>query len=515
MSRPWTLLPLFASVALSAACSVDSVADSSPFGASPSPPASSGGAGASGQYDGGASGSGGTSAGGTSASAELLAAGSFDLTLSSVSVAIAAGPASKTSPTEGSRLRVDLPATPTQKGVSWQAVVTQRWGEPRVFAVREEPGAIVLEGSLPVSSTPNGAGIDDILQSFRLVRDTQGRLTGVVSVRGQENVFSGDQGFTGELTAQGLLALDTTPPEARALNLGDLASDKTPTVFPWDAVGVSFAEPVDQAGALEAVRLTDAAGYDVGANLVTVPAGAEGASLGVSKAFGIFPEWDKVPAQLHLEAAPTYADPTGLFGAPLSVSYDVVSLPAAKSTREGFDAKSASAFTLLGAATSLGLTANDPLCETSGCVDLGAFSVSLCGDTASIGLSAGVAGRLLVPATAKGVSLRLRVLVADTVTAPVLKGAIPLSVLLVRPGGSAVTKDIEAPKAGSEMGAGGSTAADLVTSWTTVTLPLPEGSGELGVLVRAGSQFADPSCEAQAPSLGLETRVLLDSIAVE
>jgi hypothetical protein len=513
MSRRWTLLPLLSWVSLSAACSVESVADSAPFG-NPSPPSYAGSAGAAGSY-GGSSGAGAGAGGSVATGADLLASGSFDLTLSSVAVAIAAGPASKASPTEGVRLRVDLPPAPGQKGAAWQAIVTERWGEPRVFAVREEPGAVVLEGSLPVAVSAASAGIDDILQSFRIVRDSQGRLTGVVSVRGQENVFSGDQGFTGELTAQGLLALDTTPPEARPLEAGQPDAANMPTVFPWDPVGVTFAEPVEQAGALAAVRLTDATGYDVGANLVTVPAGADGAARGVSKAFGIFPDWDKVPAQLQLSASPTYADPTGLMGAPLAVAYDVVSLPAAKAAREGFDGKNAGGFALLGAAASLGVASNDPLCETSGCIDLGAFAVSLCGNGAGPALSAGVAGRLLVPSTAKGVSFRLRVLVADTVAAPVLKGAIPLSVLLVRPGGSAVTKDIEAPKTGSDMGAGGSSGADLVTSWTTVTLPLPEGSGELGVLVRAGSQFADSSCEVQAPSLGLDTRVLLDSIAVE
>lgn len=497
------------------ACSVDSIPASSPFGADATTGAS-GSAGSSGGPGGSGTGAGAAGVGGSDAeTADLLASGSFDLVLSGVAVSIAAGPASKVSPTNGALLRVDLPAAPAQKGATWQAIVTERWGEPRVFAVREEAGAIVLEGSLPVASASSAGGIDDILQSFRLVRDTQGRLTGAVSVRGQENVYAGDQGFTGDLTAQGKLSLDATPPEARPLGASELGGETTPTMFPWDPIGVAFAEPVDQAGALDAVRLTDASGAEVSASFVTMPAGADGAARGVSKAFGIFPDWDKVPSSLTLAANPTYADPTGLVGAPLSVSYDVLALPPPTAAREGFDAKGTGAFRLLGAASSLGLTANDPLCETSGCVDLGSFAVSLCTDGLKPTLSAAVAGRLLVPATAKGVSLRMRVLVADTVAAPVLKGAIPLSVALVRPGGTTVTRDIEAPKASSDMGAGGNTATDLVTSWTTVTVPLPEGSGELGVFVRAGSQFADASCEVQAPSIGLDTRVLLDSIVVE
>lgn len=415
------------------------------------------------------------------------------------------GPSTATSAVEGLALRVDLPARPEKTGVAWRATVTERWGLPTTFTVTADGQGLLLEGSLPVIK--KDATVSDILQSFRFSLDRQGRLSGAVTARGQENVFSGEQGFTGDLTASGQLTTDTTPPEARVLTRSSLAPDDM--LFPWDPLGLEFAEPVDAAGALSALVLTDDKATPLAAVQSTVPAG-EDAKAGVSRALGSFASWDDLPSHVKLDAAGVYTDAVGQKGPPVSAGYKLLSLSAGKTAREGFDAKDGGTFALLGAALRLGGGGAEPLCETSACIDLGTFDNALCGVSAS-----GVAGRLTVPEGAKTVSFRLRVLLGETVAIPVLKGAIPLSAQLVRPGGVPVTKDIAAPTADNgTAGAGG--AAGIVTAWTTITLPLPDGKGEVGIALRAGSRYASGECDAQAPNpTPVLTRVLVDSIAVE
>lgn len=422
-----------------------------------------------------------------------------------MSVSIPTGPSTATSAVEGLALRVDLPARPEKTGAAWRATVTERWGLPATFNVSADGQGLLLEGSLPV--TKKDSTVSDILQSFRLSLDRQGRLSGAVLARGQENVFSGDQGFTGELTASGLLSPDTTPPEARVLTRSSLAPDDM--LFPWDPLGLEFAEPVDAAGALSALVLTDGAAKPLDAVQSTVPSG-EDAKLGVSRALGSFPSWDDLPSQVNLDAAGVYSDAVGQKGTPVSAAYKLLALSPAKNAREGFDAKDGGAFALLGAAVRLGGSTAEPLCETSACIDLGTFDNALCGVSPSA-----IAGRLTVPAGAKTVSFRLRVLLGETVAIPLLKGAIPISAQLVRPGGAPVTKDIAAPTADNGTGGAGG-AGSLLTAWTTITLALPEGKGEVGIALRAGSRHASNECDAQAPTpTPVLTRVLVDSIAVE
>ena len=431
--------------------------------------------------------------------------GSFDLRLSNVLVTMPTGPTGAASTVEGLALRIDLPARPEKTGAVWRATVTERWGLPATFIVKSDSQGLLLEGSLPV--TKKGSTVADILQSFRLSYDRKSQLSGSVVARGQENVFSGEQGFTGELTASGVLTPDTTPPEARTLTRTSLAPDDM--LFPWDPLGLEFAEPVDAAGALSALVLTDDDATPLNAVQSTIPAG-EDAKAGVSRALGSFPSWDNLPARVNLDAAGVYSDAVGQKGAAVSASYKLLSLSPAKTAREGFDAKDGGTFALLGAAARLGSVTAEPLCETSACIDLGTFDNALCGVSAS-----GVAGRLTVPAGAKTVAFRLRVLLGETISVPLLKGAIPLSAQLVRPGGTPVTKDIAAPTAeNGNAGAGGS--AGFVTAWTTISLPLPEGSGEVGIALRAGSRTASTDCDTQAPTpTPVLTRVLVDSIAVE
>ena len=446
---------------------------------------------------------------GGSRATPLSPSGSFDLRVSAVSVTLPTGPAAKAPPAQGLALRIDLPPAPSQKGSPWKAIVTERWGLPTTFTVREDGGALVLEGSLAVVRTSDS--VADILQSFRLLRDRQGRLNGAVSVRGQENVFAGEQGFTGELAATGALTVDTTAPEARVLPRVSLAP--VDAIFPWDLLGVEFAEPVGAVGALNALRLTDEGGAALVATGVTAPSG-EDAKSGISRAYASFPTWDGLPPRVMLTAGAGYADAVGNGGSVVTAAYDLVALTPPKLAREGFDLKDAS-FALFGAAVRVGLAVPDPLCETSGCVDLGSFENSLCGV-----LPSGVAGRLTVPGGAKTVSFRLRVLLGSGVpggTASTVKGASPVSVQLVRPGGEPVLKDIGAPTSQKDGGggAGGKSASELGTAWTTVSLPLPEGAGELGFALRAGSHFAGVACDPAQPSLTLPLRVLVDSIAVE
>ena len=135
------------------------------------PGGSAGRAGAGGAPSAGRGGSGGSAGSAVSMGVERI--GSFDLVLTMVGAGKPTGkmPAP---PSVGVGIRVDLSGA--------TALVTPRWGAPRVFQVTEKGASLLLTGDVAIRS----GDTTDVWQSFTFDLDATKKLTGQVSSSGQD-----------------------------------------------------------------------------------------------------------------------------------------------------------------------------------------------------------------------------------------------------------------------------------------------------------------------------------------
>jgi hypothetical protein len=149
-------------------------------------------------------------------------------------------------------------------------------------------------------------------------------------------------------------------------------------------------------------------------------------------------------------------------------------------------------------------------CEGKACLVVGPFEVAPCGVPAS-----GAALRL--PALPAGAKIKLRYRVFQSQPGGLMEGASGPAVLtaeVARPGKLASSTELSAPLV--DKGSGDS-LLPYVSSWATALVPVPEGSGEVGLALRAGGLGALKACGGSVANKNLPTvaRVLVGAVASE
>jgi hypothetical protein len=478
----------------------DSASTDSPTGAGAAGAASGGAGGAGG--GGGAAGQAGQ-AGAVGATA-LSISGYFDLRLGAVDASLPTGPGDVTSPTKKTPFRLDLPEKPA-KG-AWQAVLTPRWGKPATFAVSQGDDELLLEGSATVAhDSADGGAVSDAWQSFRLPLVGK-KLAGTVIAAGQEDVFSGDQGWSGKLSGKGTISADSTAPEARPTPLPGFGPDGSR--LPWESVAITLAEPLSSSQVLSLLSLSKKGDGPLSVSWATGGAAVE-AGGGVCMLTGQFQSWNSLPEGAVLRLADGYEDPAMNTGSGFEHGFGLLPVPAPQGPALLMDP---SALVTWGEAT---LAHGEDGCEGSACLAFGPFLNRTCGLDSS-----GVALRLSTT-SAKGknssLKIRLRVFQSGDSLAPdqppYQNNLAPLALQVARPGKEPQQVDLKALPA-SDLGPN---AGDLRfgSSWVTLSFDLPAGAGEVGVALRAGSLGAQSSCVAGAKTSAVKTRVLVSSVSVE
>lgn len=442
------------------------------------------------------------------ATASISKSSYFDVALSKVDVAIQMGPGANTPPSEGLSFRFDIPEKPSQG--KWLAVVTPRWGQAATFDIEEKADALVLSGMVTVSRPLPGGTINDVWQSFTIPLASTSTIAPVVSATGEEDIFVGDVGYTGKLSASGSLSKDATKPEARCGFVHGVAPDDL--LLPWDTVQVAFSEPVPLDDALTKLSLGDPA---TGEQLFSVaweaaPQPVDVKATGASMLLGYVQSWEAVGGAPAVQVAAGYRDPAGNSGeavgsAPLSVKK--VPAPVGDSNL----LSDPSTYLAWGAFETLSTEQSG--CESTGCVKLGSVSLSGCGVEAS-----GLALRLMTDSSGSKLKVRLRTLYTaepGSPDAPPYVASLPaMTVQLARPGKSPTMIELAAIAVDDDLGA---EAGDFrfATSWKTAAIDIPPGSGELGVALRLGGLTSRLPCENVKKGPSVKMQVLIESVVVE
>ena len=420
----------------------------------------------------------------------FAATGSLDFVVTKVDVSQATGPTAKIAPSMGAKLRIDLPDIKAPKE-ALSAIVTPRWGEPTLFSATITPGAIELSGSATIKSD----GAVDTWQKITIALGPGGKATGLVTVSGQESVFSSGVGYSAKIAATGLLGPDVTAPQSKpapSLAIGE-------GLLPWEALGVTFAEPIAKGDAAAHLTILDAAGTVAPFSFLLTPDVASGAVTGRAYAAN----WDGDGA-LTLHVAPGYVDAAGNAGDGFDQAISLLAIPKANGAMKSFDGGDAPVS--WGAVKKLG--ASDGVCETSSCVVIGPFSNAHCGVPAM-----GFAVRLAsTPSPATKVRVRYRALYGAA-GANGTGGLVPLSVQVARPGAPPIVHELTKAPSAYDLGAAAGDFS-LATPWTTLEVALPSSGtagSELGVAVRAGAQASSIACTADAPpDLPAPTKVVVE-----
>jgi hypothetical protein len=462
--------------------------------------------GAGGTSAAGSAGAAGTAgAAGQGGSTPLSISGYFDLHLNAVDASLPTGPGDVTSPTKTTPFRLDLPEKPA-KG-AWQAVLTPRWGKPATFTVTQSDDGLLLEGNATVAqASQSGTAVNDVWQSFRLPLVGK-KIAGTVTAAGQEDVFSGDLGWSGKLAGKGSVTADSTAPEARPTQLAGFGPDGTQ--LPWESVQVALAEPLSSSQLLALLSLSKKGEAPLPVAWAPGATVAE-AGGGVSQLTGQFQSWDSLPGDAILHLADGYEDPAKNSGAGFEHGFGLLTVPAPQGSSL---VMSKASLVSWGDAS---LASSEDGCEGSSCLAFGPFPNRTCGLDGS-----GVAMRLSAT-NSKGnksssLKIRLRVFQSGDALAPdqpPYQGNLtPVSLQVARPGKEPAQLDINALPS-SDLGPD---VGDLRfgSSWVTLSFDLPTGSGDVGVALRAGSLGAHAACAAGVAASAVKTRVLISSVSVE
>lgn len=391
-----------------------------------------------------------------------------------------------------------------------EAVVTGRWSAPAAYAVSAEGDGLVLTGQ-GVAASALGAGLPtsttDTWTRIVLPLDGEGHLTGAVRAEGRRTVWQGDAGWMGDLTGRGTVRVDDTAPEIRF----DVDSPLAPAgkLLPWDAIGVTVAEPVEPTGVEEHTRL----GGDHGDSLAlrwlpgAPPAGT--AWAGRTSFGGHLDDWTRAGSGepwILRNVENLVKDPVGWVAAPRSQPLSILSVGPA-TNQVGFD-DDILLTTPWGPQDLYGggeAGTHDRRCESGGCLRLGPVSVSGCrGERAGF---AALLNRL------GGVELRYRVLVRmphDGPDAPRLyTPAVTLEVASAGRPPLDVTAMAGAPVPHLATAVDG---FDYGTSWTSLQVTAPEGMGPVGVAVALGGPHVPLGTCAGPPLPPAEVELLVERV---
>lgn len=462
----------------------------------------------------GAAGDGGVGGSGGSSSPQLFSPyGYFDLSFENIEVSMATGPAPKDPPSRDkanhkNKFRIDIPEP--QKSMEWRALVTPRWGVPSLFDVKLSSDALVLSGITSVAN--DDESLSDTWQTFTIPL-SGGMMKGVVQAVGQEDVFSADEAWSGKLSGTGSITPDHSPPEAKmpAVVRGFGPPD---SLLPWDALPVTFAEPLSAEQALASVQVYEpqsdallSVSWQPGNDITKSPSG-------VSTLLGYLQSWDAPLSAPLLRVADGFLDPAGNVGEGVEQPLFINHLQPYEGTSLSFNVETAKSVLTWGQTQMLGGVVPSFECETGYCLLLDAFSNGACGVE-----RAGVAMRFGGEKTKlKGLKLRFRALFAvansnDTAPPPYLNNLPVASIQLARAGKVPEVDDVLLSGL-EDLGEKGGEFR-YATPWTSVVKALPPGNGPVGIALRAGGRFADAPCGIGASGVVVKTKLYVETVSVE
>jgi hypothetical protein len=318
-----------------------------------------------------------------------------------------------------------------------------------------------------------------------------------VTGSGQESLFQEQVGWSGALSGVGEFSPDATNPESKPLVEGSLGS--AAGLLPWEPLQVRFSEPLRPSEALGRLSLRS------GGSSVAVAWGAmkEAGDGSVSGLVGYRQGWDVEDGATALVLKDGFRDPAMNAGVGFEKNFLSVLVPAPK---EGF-AWGDGQQVLWGSAEA----ASGAECEGKACLVVGPFEVAPCGVPAS-----GAALRL--PALPAGAKVKLRYRVFQSQPGGGLmegaSGPALLTVEVARPGKQVSSSELSTPlvdKASTDS------LLPYVSSWSTALVPVPEGSGEVGLALRAGGLGGTKACSGSAVNKNVPAvaRVLVGAVSSE
>ena len=251
--------------------------------------------------------------------------GSYDFTTSSFDVDTT-GSCCITQPDVGHPILSQHARLDVRKaGDGYDAVITPDFGDPAVMTVVVgKDGNVTLTGSVSFSGGGAYATTTDAWSTIVLPVGNDGHLAGTYTATGQENVFEGDVGWTGNATGAGALASDTRAPQARA----SMVASATSVTLPWDALYARVSEPVGANALSGALALSPASGS---ANVSWQLGSTSADWLGSVSVTGYRTSWSDFSGAATFSVAGGLVDPSGNASASVSTPITFLDVPKATS----------------------------------------------------------------------------------------------------------------------------------------------------------------------------------------
>jgi hypothetical protein len=356
-------------------------------------------------------------------------------------------PPSTTHPAVGEHARLDI----HKNGASYEAALTPEFGDATAMTVSfGADGTVTLAGDVAFSGGASYASVTDDLSALHFAVGGDGHFTGSFSAEGTENVFEGDVGWQGAISASGTTGADARPPTAQ---ISPIASAQG-ALLPWDTLYARMSEPVDGASLAGALSLTPGA-----ASWQVQPAPFDW--IGATTAVGYRTSWSDFAGDATLSVAAGLADPSGNVSAATATPTSFLAVPQAAS----FDGATLPAMWGVAAPAS-----TSESCGAAGsCVEIGPL------DGPCSAQAAGIAGRIGAPGAGK-VSITFRVRAASQYGQPYMGTGLGLT--LATPGQPA--QPIFDGQLSPALTETGDATYPYASDWTTAVVKLPQSGAEIG-----------------------------------